>query len=83
MDAGFIEGPRTRFLELDDTRREALRKVAPGCNRRAARGAGSLFTASCQTPSRRHAIFRDSSHQAQARERQIAHWKGILEARFD
>lgn len=28
MDTGFIED-RTRFLELDDTRRRALRKVAP------------------------------------------------------
>ncbi|MGY6532583.1 protoglobin domain-containing protein [Glycocaulis sp.] len=81
MDAGFIED-RTRFLELDDTRREALRKVAPAVTD-ALPGALDRFYGVVSNTEQTARHFRDSSHQAQARERQIAHWKGILEARFD
>lgn len=81
MDTGFIED-RTRFLELDDTRRRALRKVAPAVID-ALPGALDRFYGVVSNTEETARHFRDSSHQAQARERQIAHWKGILEARFD
>lgn len=81
MDSGFID-KRLDFLALDKERRETLRQMAPGMNRALPAALDRFYTVISGNPeTARH--FRDKSHQASARDRQMAHWAGILEARFD